>query len=313
MKLVDLDLNLLVSLEALLREQNISRAATRVGVSQSAMSKTLGRLRTIFADDLLVRVGQEYHLSPFAETVVPELQEILTTLEHTLTRRPSFDPATDQRVFTIAAIDSLEYLIVKPLVQRIMKDAPGVSIEIHAVDGEATLGMMRRGELDLTLTPVEYRWANLSQEILFLDRRVCVVWNGIPDIGERLTEEQLLTMPHAAFNWQGYSTQPERYGEWEFLPQIPVRVTDARLLMRLLMIPGTNLVAFAWEAVAAQIAELADLRVVEPPFEPAVIPQRMLWHPRDTSDPAHKWLREQIAEIASTVVTSAPMPVELEV
>ncbi len=301
MKLADLDLNLLVPLEALLIEQNISRAAVRAGVSQSAMSKTLSRLRTTFGDDLLIRAGQEYCLSPFAEGLVPELEEALATLGRVLGRRPTFDPATDRHVFKIAAIDALEYLIIKPLVDHLSLEGPGVALEIHAVEGEATRDMLRNGDIDISLTSIEYTKNDLSQEMLFADRRVCAVWRGVPGIGEQLTYEQLMTLPHAAYDWAGFDVLSGEYAEWEYMDKVPVRLVDVRLLMRLFMLRGTSLVTFAWESMARAVADIADIRVVEPPFEPTFTAHRMIWHPRDTSDPAHAWLRQQIRSIVDSL------------
>jgi DNA-binding transcriptional LysR family regulator len=289
-------------------ERNISRAAVQVGVSQSAMSKTLGRLRTLFGDDLLVRAGQEYHLSPFAEEILPELREALLTLERTLTRRPQFDPRVDEHVFRISAIDALEYLLLKPLIDLVTASVPGVSLEILDVAGEETLDKIRSGEIDLALTAVEYPKNDLSQQDLFPDRRVCAVWAGLPGIGDTLTMEQLLSLPHAAYDWAGWDRHGGEYPEWSWMGQLPVRVTDVRLLMRLFMLRGTNLVTFTWEAMARSVAEMADIRVVEPPFSTPTTRHRMLWHPRNTSDPANQWLRDRLIEIAKPLDTPVTAP-----
>ncbi len=301
MKLHEIDLKLLVPLEALLSERNISRAALRVGMSQSAMSKALSRLRIQFGDQLLIRVGQEYCLSPFAESLLPDLQDALITLDRTLARRPRFDPRVGRRVFRIAATDSLDYLLIKPLLQRIAEDAPGVSLEIRTVAGEETLNDIRSSEIDLCLTSITYPKSDLAQQVLFADRRICVVWAGLAGIGEALTQEQLLRLPHLAFDWTGWNLFTSEYPEWGWLERLAVRATDVRLFMRLFMLRGTNYVTFTWESLGRSIAEFADIRVVEPPFPSTIVQHRMLWHPRDNSDPGHRWLRDQLVEIVESL------------
>src|SRR5215471_10447572 len=105
MNLAQIDLNLLVSLDALLAERHVTRASERVGLSQPAMSSALARLRILFGDELLVRVGREYQLTELALELREPLRQLLQLAEETVQRRPSFNPATDRRVFTVVASD----------------------------------------------------------------------------------------------------------------------------------------------------------------------------------------------------------------
>src|SRR5512134_3427954 len=119
MNLAQIDLNLLVALDALLSERHVTRAADRVGLSQPAMSGALARLRIMFHDELLVRVGREYQPTALALDLQEPLRQLLQLAEETVQRRPSFDPACDRRVFTVVASDYSAYMALHPLLRHV--------------------------------------------------------------------------------------------------------------------------------------------------------------------------------------------------
>src|SRR5215208_4035317 len=166
MNLAQIDLNLLVSLDALLTERHVTRAADRVGLSQPAMSSALARLRVMFGDELLVRVGREYQATALAHDLEEPLGQLLQLAEETVQRRPSFDPASDKRVFTIVASDYSAYLALRPLLTLVSKEAPGVTIQIR----RAATPELERSEaaLKLGLWPSpSLDDADLPHEVLF--------------------------------------------------------------------------------------------------------------------------------------------------
>src|SRR5437868_3077316 len=117
MNLRQVNLNLLVALHALMTQRNVTRAAEAVGLTQSAMSGELRRLRALFGDDLLVRVGRDYHLTPLAEDLVQPVADIMAAVEHTLAHRLTFDPATDERSFSIGMSDYAMVVLLQPVLQ----------------------------------------------------------------------------------------------------------------------------------------------------------------------------------------------------
>src|SRR4051812_11588011 len=124
MNLSQVDLNLLVALDALLSERNVTRAGERVGLSQPAMSSALSRLRRLFQDELLVREGRVYELTLLAQELRDPLQNILEMIDQTIEKKPAFDPAVDKRTFTIVASDHMAFLVLQPLVRRLTMEAP---------------------------------------------------------------------------------------------------------------------------------------------------------------------------------------------
>ena len=129
------DLNLLVALHALLRERSVTRAGERLGLSQSAMSSELRRLRQMFGDDLLVRVGRQNHLTALARELVEPVEQIVTAIGQTISRRPSFEPASETRTFTISMSDYAAWALLHPLVQRLQEEAPGITVHVHPLHG----------------------------------------------------------------------------------------------------------------------------------------------------------------------------------
>src|SRR4051812_45004924 len=130
MNLRNVDLNLLVVLDALLAERNVSRAGRRLGLSQPAASSSLARLRKMFGDPLLVRQGREFTLTAEAERLVQPVREILNLVERTIEQRPEFDPSTDRRTFSISASDYATLVLLSPFVRAAAAEAPGVTIHV---------------------------------------------------------------------------------------------------------------------------------------------------------------------------------------
>jgi LysR family transcriptional regulator, nod-box dependent transcriptional activator len=299
MNLGRLDLNLLVALEALIDEAHVTRAAQRVSISQPAMSDALRRLRRLFGDELLVRVGRRYQLTALALELREPLHELLQTAEDIIQRREVFDPATDSRVFNVVASEYSAYVLVQPLLQRIAAEAPGVSLRLQ----RSTRGEPEKMTSDINLglwpSPAAAD-LGLPSEILFHDRWVCAVWAGNERVGERISLEDYLRLPHAVYQLgaNGPLGLADRDIQELNRPR-KVRVSADSFLLLPLLLQGTPQVALIQERLGRKLASMADLRLVEPLFETPPLAEAMYWHSRNTSDPAHRWLRCMLREIAA--------------
>src|ERR1700753_1546934 len=125
------DMNLLIALDALLREKNVTRAGERIYLSQSTMSGALQRLRDYFGDELLVRVGRELELTPRAQTLVDPVRDILLRVQAALESEPSFDPATAARRFSIVMSDYCFLTFLRPVIKRLQEEAPGITCRVE--------------------------------------------------------------------------------------------------------------------------------------------------------------------------------------
>lgn len=154
MNLRQFDLNLLIALDVLLTERNVTRAAERLFLSQSAMSGMLARLRHAFADELLVRVGRNFEPTEFAASIAGRVHDSLLDLEDLLDTTQPFDPASDTRAFRISASDCAVLLLFGPILQRLAKLAPKMSAHFLRL-GLAVGEHIASGEIDFAVLPAE--------------------------------------------------------------------------------------------------------------------------------------------------------------
>src|SRR5262245_8517337 len=150
MQLNRFDLNLLIALDALIHEKNVTRAAERVFVSQPAMSAALQKLRDYFNDPLLVRVGRDMQLTPRGLSLVEPVREALLRIQATLGTQPTFDPATVQRTFTVISSADAILRVMPGVLRRVTREAPGVQCHIEHFS-ETTLARLEYGDADLYL------------------------------------------------------------------------------------------------------------------------------------------------------------------
>ena len=300
MNLAQLDLNLLVALDALLRERNVTRAGESIGLSQPAMSSALGRLRRLLNDELLVRTGREYHLTALAQDIEAPLQDALRQIETLIEKRPSFDPARDTRVFSIAVSDYAAFLLIQPALERIMHDAPGVDVQLRPIGGDM-MARLESGEIDFTILPRDIG-PHLPGEVLFSDRWVGVVWKDHPSVSNTVTIEQYLSLPSASYGADVHHlTNTADVAIEALYGPGHVRVAASSFFLLPYLVVGTPLIALIHERLARRLTDTVDIRIVEPEFQVPEITETMFWHPRHTSDPAHCWFRSLLLEVSATL------------
>ena len=195
-KLAALDANLLVALDAVLHEGNVTRAAARVGITQSAMSQTLGRLREHFDDPILVRVGRQMQPTPFASRVRGRLRAAISELEAVVCDRPDFDPSRASRRFVLAMVDYLALLLMPRLQHTVQRLAPDVDLAVHALDADAITPQLEAGTVDLYVGVQGTMERGLTTQSLFRDPLVVVVRPDHPLLSAALTPEHFVLWPH---------------------------------------------------------------------------------------------------------------------
>ena len=294
-----LDLNLLVALDALLDEKKTTAAAQRLSVSQSAISGMLARLRIYFEDDLLVQVGRRMELTPLGRDLADPVRQLILQIQATVAIRPALSIATERRHFRITVSDYSVPILIAPLVRRLQALAPQITVELRPQINN-TGQDLRRGETDLLIMPDEYIDPEHPHAILFEDTFSCVVWDGNTQVGETLDQDTFLRCGHVAprLGRPGMPTLAERYLEDSNIARrIAVTTHDFTSLAPIVV--GTDLIATMQTRLAYVSAARLPLRVLAPPV--AVPPVRvcMQWHHYQTTDPAHRWLREQLLDVAA--------------
>jgi LysR family nod box-dependent transcriptional activator len=294
-----LDLNLLVALDALLDEKKTTAAAERISVSQSAISGMLARLRVYFEDDLLVQVGRQMELTPLGRDLADPVRQLLLQIHATVGIRPALSIATERRHFRITASDYTVPILIAPLVRRLQTLAPLMTIELRPqIDGNGQT--LRRGETELSLVPEAYLDPEHPHELLFEDSYSCVVWDGNTEVGETLDLEAFSRCGHVAphLGRPSNPTVAERHLEATKIPRrVSVITHDFTSLAP--MVVGTNLIATVQTRLAHDSARRLPLRVLAAPVAMPVLRMCMQWHRYQTSDPAHRWLREQLMAVAA--------------
>jgi DNA-binding transcriptional LysR family regulator len=293
------DLNLLVALDALLTERNVTRAAERLNLGQSAMSSALARLRDYFNDELLVPSGRELRLSALAQTLVEPVRTTLRQAQATLQLQPGFDPATTTRRFTIASSDYVIQVLLVEVVRRLAELAPGLCVNLMRRPPDA-LEQLDRGRIDLLVVPDFYLASAHPSETLFEDRYVCLVWTGHRTVGDTIDAATYRAQPHVVARQR--ETRPYAFedahwpAEWQER-RAEVFVDDFISVPELVV--GTQRIA----TVQARVAEHAlrrglPLRVLPVPFAIPPLRQATRWHSTADGDPALVWVREQMRACA---------------
>ncbi|WP_141585326.1 LysR family transcriptional regulator [Actinomadura sp. WMMA1423] len=298
--LASIDLNLLVALDALLSECNVTRAAERTSVGQPAMSASLARLRRHFDDQLLIRQGRNLVRTPLAETLVDPVREALSAAEAVFVRSPDFDPRKDHAAFTIMAADYVTMVLLRPLLAAIAEEAPHVRIGVRSFEPDFA-DRLRRGHADMVIIPTELSRGRVAfpYEPLFTDRYVLIVDRDNPDVGETVTVEQLASLRFVAYSAGILSIVDS---ELEALGlRLQVDVTAQEFVVASFLVGGTRLASFALERLAKQLADVARLRIVDCPLPLRSIHETLYWNPRRTEDPAHRWLRGRIVQLARSL------------
>lgn len=289
-----LDLNLLLALDALLDERSVTRAATRAGVTQSGMSRSLGRLRALLKDPILVRAGGGMLLTPRAEELQPELREALRRLDAVMGREPAFDPSTARRAFRVATADYTMVVLVPALLARLEREAPGVELVAGPLPSPLE-GELLSGALDVAVAPPRPSSPGMVWTRLFADRNVCIAGRGPP--GKSLSLEAYCSLPHLVVSAQGRASRVDEVLERRGLRRrVALRVPS--FLLAPLLVARSDLVATVPARVAQRVAGPLSLRVYELPLPLPEFTVALGWHERFREDPAHAWFRRTVVAAA---------------
>jgi DNA-binding transcriptional LysR family regulator len=301
------DLNLLVALDALLTERNVTRAGNRLNLSQSAMSGALSRLRHYFEDELLVPVGRQMVLTPAAEGLVAPVREILLQIRGTLGSTPRFDPASSTRHLSVAVSDYVTDILMADVLRVARGQAPRITFELRPM-GRRAGEDLESGELDFLIAPEGYVSPLQPTEVLFEDTFVCVVWAGNKAIGKNMTIEQYLDLGHVVVNVAG-NEPPLNYDE-HFLRQSNYRrrveISVPMFSMAPQLVVGTDRVATITTRLAAKYAEIMPLRLLPLPIAMPPMVERLQWHKVHEYDPAHHWFRALLKSVLQQLPPQPP-------
>jgi LysR family transcriptional regulator, nod-box dependent transcriptional activator len=301
MDLGGMDLNLLVALDALLSERSVTRAAQRVGMSQPGMSNALRRLRTTFGDPLLVRRGAVLVPTPRAEALEGPVREALAIVRGALATPVAFDPRRDRRRLRVSCSDYSVLMVMGPLVRDLASEAPALAIEVLPRLPDAGRAL-DAGDVDLVIEPAEIMGrADLPALRLWDDRWRCCVWEGNAAVGDALTLDEYAGLGHLVYSLGG-AGHPVALPDLHLARlgvQRRIEVSVESFLLAPFLLQGTDLVTLVPARAEAFLRRTGAIRVLDAPVDLPLLVEHLWWHPRATGDPAHAWLRERIAVVAS--------------
>ena len=294
----NVDLNLLKALGVLLEERHVSRAAERFHLSQSAMSRTLARLRDTFADELLVRTANGYELTPRARAIQRDLRFLLPRLQ-TLVRGGDFAPGEATDTVRFCCTDYMTTVLGPLVFPRLFHQAPHVSLIVEPLNSR-TYDDIEHGRVDLALGSIKPPMP-LTWRTLFHEDFVCMLSADHPVSRRRLTLADLERYPQASV----VVLNRENIVVEQLMRDLGVRPPSGLRLpyftAAVQALPGTTMIAVLPRRFARHFADNSAVRIAEAPAEFTGFDYGLIWHPRLDADPAHVWIRDLIQDCADAL------------
>lgn len=289
-----LDLNLLLTLDVLLAEQNVTRTAQRRNLSQPSVSVQLAKLRDFFDDPLLLPGPRGMRPTARADELREPLRQALATLELAVSAGEVFDPATAENTWSLGAADYGESTIVLPALQALRVAAPSARLAIFETSPARIVRKMEQGTLDLAFHTGEAVMSGLHSALLFAERYVLVSRKEHPQIRGAVTLAEFCALEHVIVSPDGggfYGNTDTALAASGLSRRVVLSVPHFLFVMQVLM--TTDLVAMLPERL---VRGNPALQVTEAPLSVPGFEMFMVWHERSHRDAAHRWLREFIAD-----------------
>lgn len=297
----ELDLNLLRVLEALLSERSVTRAARSLGMTQSAASHALNRLRGFFDDPLFVKAGHAMVPTPKAESMQPAVFDVMATVRQRIHTQAVFQPQTAMREFVLCITDMGELVFMPTLLQRLRREAPQCSLRTLQVPAEQIEGLLGSGAADLAIGSYRTAPEGLYKQRLFMHSFITITHAGNTRWGRRMQLAQFERTPQIVVTLTG--RDPVAYDkvlEDKGVRRTVVLRTPHFLMVPLLLEQNPDLIATVPLELGNVFARLGTVRMLEPPLELPTFAINQYWHPLFHHEPAVVWLRELIKQSFET-------------
>ena len=297
----NIDLNLLVVLDALLTEKHVTRTGARLHLSQPAISHSLSKLRVLLDDPILIRQGSEVVLSALAQNLQAPLKEILSQIEILLGKSIDFVPANSHRTFRLAMSDYGAAIVLPKLLRQLRAEAPNTTLVVTQDSRHGMFEQIAQGKIDLALGVFPNLSADISSEVLFEETFSCLLDRSTLPASGLLDLDNYLLRPHISVSVDGCSNgEIDRLLRDEGLQRrIAVSVPHWRTAPS--MISNTDLILTVATRTLHNALLDEELVSLSPPLLIPPFPFVQIWHNRFGEDPAHMWLREQVRHVVAHV------------
>jgi DNA-binding transcriptional LysR family regulator len=292
------DLNLLKAFDALISERAVTRAASRIGLSQPAMSHALSRLRALFADDLFVRTPTSMEPTARAREIAPLITSAIEHIEAALNLGVGFEPAKTAAIFTAGMAEYAEVALVGRLARAFAQQAPNATLRMIALTGHPATEQLDRGEIDVAVAHLMNVPPHVDSTVLLRDPFVVIARKGHPIAAQELSLETYAAQQHILVSPRGdVSGALDR-----ILLDFGLKRRLALLVATYLAVPAAlatcDLVATVPRRTARQIAAIAEIEIMKLPIDFSATVS-MAWHRRTANEPAQAWFRSLLLDAAA--------------
>lgn len=307
MDLARIDLNLLVHLDVLLREQNVTKAANHLGITQPAMSNSLKRLRALFEDPILVRTRDGMTATELAIEIKPAVREILFNVEKVIRPDKDFDRNTS-RIFRIMASDYAESTLIPNVLSAVRRQAPNVTLDI-LTPSDVTFEDVEQGRVDMAINRFDKIPQSFHQKTIWTDTFSCLMSKQNPLV-EDFTLENYLEANHIWVSKTGFGVgvgvNPQDVQRLGWVDEALVKIGKKRKIsvftrhyqVAMLLAQQHDLIATLPSRAVRLKKDSAKLIAKEPPFNIPAFKLKMAWSPLLHHNAGHQWLRRLIISVA---------------
>lgn len=300
MNVIDLrrtNLNLLIVFEVLMTERHVGRAAVRLGLTQSAVSHALGRLREAMNDPLFVRHPKGVEPTPRAVELSPRVSVILESAKSVLSSATEFEPDRPHQ-FSIGATDGAVNAVLIPLMDRIRQIAPAVTIHVQATNRDGLMGAIDRMEIDVGISVFSAHFARLERRAILEMDFVGIARAGHPGVtGGPLTVEAFAALPHLVISAQVQASEAIDSQLADRGLRRNIAMVEPHYLAAPMIVSRTDMVALVDRNLANMFAESQQLILFDPPIKPPSTTIDLLMSRARSTEPALRWFADQIAAI----------------
>lgn len=293
MRFKHLDLNLLVALDVLLTERNVSRAAERLFLSQSATSGALARLRDYFGDDLLVQVGRKMVLTPRAQALASKVRAVLMQIDGTIIQPPEFDPATVERTIRILASDYVVIAELDKAVRAIHRKAPRLTLVIEPPKLDPVTALSH-GDVDLLAMPDVYLSEEHPSVPYFRDEYVVIACQNNRFLGETISREEFFEARHVVMRFANHTPTFEGWFTKNAGAERKLAAVCGGFAAVPFLIAGTDNIALVQGRLARAFQQMLPIRILPPPIDIPPLVEHLQWHAFSEGDDCLNWVRQEI-------------------
>lgn len=292
-----IDLNLLTVFDAIYAEGNLSKAAVKLAMSQPAMSNALSRLRAVLGDPLFLRTAKGMTPTPRARLLAEPVRHALDVIQNALRGNTQFDYHSSRRTFVIAVEDYGEAVIIPRFMDWVSEVAPGIRVRIRPERSAALTADLKDGNVDLAIDYFRVREPGFQNRHIMDDVLVSMVRQEHPTIGDHLTLEQFIEVPHVVLQQPMRPVVDVALAKLGLERQVALQVPH--FLSMPLIVKGTNFICSLPKRMANIYAEYFRLKILKTPVDFPPIPIYLVWHQGMDEDAGHQWLRESLFDLCA--------------